>query len=70
MNVKWLHQQLAFVLLLIRDLVFFVLHFVCFFSIPHDLARSCFQLWHIIGDKSVNILKKITGKALAKTAIL
>ena len=29
-----------------------------FFSIKHDLARSCFQLWPMIGDEGQKISKK------------
>ena len=37
------------------------------FSIKHDLARSCFQLWPKIGDEGDKISRKKTGKALAET---
>ena len=41
-----------------------------FFSIKHDLARSCFQLWPIIGDDSDKSSKmKINGEVLAETVI-
>ena len=41
-----------------------------FFSIKHDLARSCFQLWPIIGDESDKSSKmKINGEVLAETVI-
>ena len=39
----------------------------CFFSIKHDLARSCFQSWPKIGDEGDKILRKKTGEALAET---
>ena len=37
------------------------------FSIKHDLARSCFQLWPKIGDEGDKISRKKTGEALAET---
>ena len=37
------------------------------FSIKHDLARSCFQLWPKMGDKDDKISRKKTGEALAET---
>ena len=37
------------------------------FSIKHDLARSCFQLWPKIGDEGDKISRKKTGPALAET---
>ena len=37
------------------------------FSIKHDLARSCFQLWPKIGDQGDKISRKKTGEALAET---
>ena len=36
------------------------------FSIKHDLARSCFQLWPIIGDEDDKI-EKINGESIAQT---
>ena len=38
-----------------------------YFSIKHDLARSCFQFWLKIGDKGDKISRKKTGEALAET---
>ena len=37
------------------------------FSIKHDLAISCFQLWPKIGDEGDKISRKKTGEALAET---
>ena len=37
------------------------------FSIKHDLARSCFQLWPKIGDEGDKISRKKTGQALGET---
>ena len=37
------------------------------FSIKHDLARSCFQLWPKIGDEGDKISREKTGEALAET---
>ena len=37
------------------------------FSIKHDLARYCFQLWLKIGDEGDKISRKKTGEALAET---
>ena len=38
-----------------------------FFSIKHDLARSCFELWPKIGNEGDKISRKKTGEALAET---
>ena len=38
-----------------------------YFSIKHDLTRSCFQLWPKIGDEGDKISRKKTGEALAET---
>ena len=38
-----------------------------FSSIKYDLARSCFQLWPIIGDEGDKISKN--GEAIAETVI-
>ena len=35
------------------------------FSIKHDTARSCFQLWPKIGEGGDKISRKKTGEALA-----
>ena len=43
------------------------LRFTVLFSIKHDLARSCFQLWPKIGDEGDKISRKKTGEALAET---
>ena len=41
---------------------------LCIFSIKHDLARSCFQLWPKIGDEEADkISTEKTGEALAET---
>ena len=47
----------------------FLLNFEIFgnYSIKHDLARSCFQLWPKIGDEGDKISRKKTGEALAET---
>ena len=37
------------------------------YSIKHDLARSCFQLWPKIGDEGDKISRNKTGEALAET---
>ena len=37
------------------------------FSIKHDTARSCFQLWPKIGEGGDKISRKKTGEALAET---
>ena len=37
------------------------------FSIKHDLARSCFQLWPKIGDENDKISRNKTGEDLAET---
>ena len=43
-------------------------HQLCsFFSIKHDLARSCFKFWLKIGDEGDKISRKKTGEALAET---
>ena len=36
------------------------------FSIKHDLARLCFQLWPKIGEEGDKISRKKTGEALAE----
>ena len=37
------------------------------FSIKHDLARSCFQLWPKTSNESDKIMRKKTGKAIPET---
>ena len=37
------------------------------YSIKHDLAISCFQLWPVIVDEGDKILRKIAGEAIAET---
>jgi len=37
------------------------------FSIKHDLARSCFQFWPIIGDEGVTKFREKTGEAIAES---
>ena len=39
------------------------------FSIKHDLARSCFQLWPKIDDEGKKISRKKNGEALAETGL-
>ena len=46
---------------------FFIINVICNFSIKHDLARSCIQLWPKIGDEGEKISRKKTGEALAET---
>ena len=44
-----------------------LLHTFEIFSMKHDLARSCFQLWLKIGDECDKISREKTGEALAET---